>query len=88
MRCRNRSLAVCSVILTLTACGSSAPPPIPQTLVLPAEYSTRCPPVIRQANSSADAAAIALEGMYKQYGLCAGRLIDLIDYINNPVEKP
>ncbi|VFR34658.1 hypothetical protein ANDA3_3754 [plant metagenome] len=56
--------------------------------MLPAEYSTRCPPVIRQANSSADAAAIALEGMYKQYGLCAGRLIDLIDYINNPVEKP
>lgn len=48
---------------------------------LPAEYAVQCPPPVEQANNSGDAAAVALKELYDQYGLCAGRLVDLVNYL-------
>lgn len=32
-------------------------------------------------DNSADAGAVALKEMYDLYGLCAGRLVDLVKYL-------
>lgn len=90
MRLRNLAqLVLCSAILTLTACGSSAPlqtEPMPwrPAVLLPAELAARCQPVVRPVDDSDAAAAAALEAMYGLYGTCAGKHVDTVDYINKP----
>ncbi|WP_449662840.1 hypothetical protein [Undibacterium aquatile] len=49
--------------------------------MLPAEYVTRCPPPPAPASPSADDVALALKKTYDQYGTCAGRLINLVDWM-------
>lgn len=41
----------------------------------------QCPPPVEPMNNSADAAAVALKELYDQYGICAGRLVDLVNYL-------
>ncbi|WP_430741154.1 hypothetical protein [Serratia plymuthica] len=53
----------------------------PQQTVLPAELAVRCPPPARPDDNSADAAVVALKMVYDQYGLCAGRLADVIQCV-------
>ncbi len=90
MRLRNPArLVLFSVVSMLTACGSSAPPqtePMPwrPAVLLPAELAARCPQVVRPIDNSDAAAAIALEAMYGLYGVCAGKHVDTVDYINKP----
>lgn len=50
---------------------------------LPAEYAAQCPPPVEPADNSADAGAVALKELYDQYGLCAGRLVDLVNYLES-----
>lgn len=67
--------------LMTTSCATSqklgtAPPQL-----LPAEYAHQCPDPVAPASNQADDTAIALKEMYDLYGICAGRLIDLVDWI-------
>lgn len=48
---------------------------------LPAAYAVPCPAPIEPMNASADAIALALKDMYDLYGLCAGRLLELVNYL-------
>ena len=41
----------------------------------------RCDPPPKPENNSCDAGQIALKDMYDLYGLCAGRLVDLVNYL-------
>ncbi|HLD67841.1 MAG TPA: hypothetical protein VJA19_17570 [Pseudomonas sp.] len=41
----------------------------------------QCPPPAEVQGNSADAAAVALKEVYDQYGLCAGRLVGLVNYL-------
>lgn len=90
MRLRNLArLVLCSAVSMLTACGSSAPrqtEPMPwrPAVLLPAELAARCQPVVRPIDDSDAAAAVALEAMYGLYGICAGKHVDTVDYINKP----
>lgn len=73
-------LAACFL---LTACGSSprATPALPKPL--PAEYAVRCPtPVPPPAGREVDPVAVTLKELYDLYGICAGRLVDLLDYLD------
>lgn len=48
---------------------------------LPAEYAVQCPAPPAPSDDTADAALIALKDTYDLYGLCGGRLVDLINWI-------
>lgn len=48
---------------------------------LPAALATQCPAPVEPMNNSADAMVIALKQMYDLYGLCAGRLVELVRYL-------
>ena len=74
------ALAAC---LTLASCASSAPPATALPRPLPAEYTTRCPaPAPAPASPEVDPVAAALKDMYDLYGICAGRMVDLLDYLD------
>ena len=75
---RLSALAVC---LTLASCSSSMTRAVAPPRPLPAEYAVQCPPPVEPMNNSADAAAVALKELYDQYGICAGRLVDLVNYL-------
>jgi hypothetical protein len=57
---------------------------------LPAEYVVRCPPPTPAPQTpEVDAVAVALKEMYDLYGLCAGRMVDLIDWLQTmPPRSP
>ncbi|CUZ67132.1 Uncharacterised protein [Serratia marcescens] len=78
-------LAALIVCLTLTSCSNSPPPSSvllpPQQTVLPAELAVRCPPPALPDDNSADAAVVALKTVYDQYGVCAGRLANIIQCV-------
>ena len=71
-------LAVCSM---LASCSSSTTRVVEPPRPLPAEYARQCPPPVEPPASSADAALVALKELYDQYGECAGRLVDLVNYL-------
>ncbi len=81
MRSPRLPAAVLIAASMLTACGSSRPPVIVQPRLLPAEYSVLCPTPPAPASDSADDGALALKAMYDLYGVCAGRLVDLVDWV-------
>lgn len=81
MRSHLLRLCALAVCLTLASCSNSTTRVIEPPRPLPAEYAVQCPPPVEQANNSADAAAVALKELYDQYGLCAGRLVDLVNYL-------
>lgn len=77
-----RLLFALTACFLLTSCASSPPPVIALPPPLPAEYSTRCPAPPPVPIREADAVIAALKDMYDLYGLCAGRLTDLLDYLD------
>lgn len=78
-----RLIAVLSVSFLMASCASSPPPVTEPPRPLPAEYATRCasPPPAPQGPGMNDVAQ-ALNDMYHAYGLCAGRLVDLLDWLD------
>lgn len=81
MRSLPLRLSALTVCLTLASCSSSMPPAIVQPRPLPAALAVSCPPPTEAMNNSADAVAVALKEMYDLYGLCAGRLTELVNYL-------
>lgn len=74
------ALAACFL---LTSCASSAPPTVALPKPLPAEYAARCqPPATPPQTGDVDPVAAALKDMYDLYGVCAGRMVDLLDWID------
>ena len=72
--------------LMMTSCALSNKQEImpyqQQPVVLPATMATPCEvPVPIRSNSGA-AAIEALKVLYDQYGLCASKLVEIINYIN------
>ena len=78
------ALAACFL---LTSCSSSPPlaPALPRPL--PAEYAVRCPPPTPEpASSRADDVVATLKDLYDLYGVCAGRMVDLLNVIDGTRE--
>ena len=71
-------LAVCSM---LASCSSSTTRVVEPPRPLPAEYARQCPSPVEPYDNSADATLVALKELYDQYGECAGRLVDLVNYL-------
>ncbi len=86
MRCALPLLSVLVVCSMTASCASSTPPASAPPKPLPAASAAQCPPPVDAADSSADAVAVALKDMYDLYGLCAGRHVELVNYIeeNHP----
>ena len=75
-------IAALTALFLLTCCASSPPPVTALPPPLPAEYAARCPsPPPAPTGSEVDAVAVELKQMYDLYGLCAGRLVDLLDWL-------
>ena len=81
MRSLKPRLSVLAACLTLASCSNSIPPVLAPPRPLPAEYLVQCPPPAEVQGNIADAAAVALKEVYDQYGLCAGRLVGLVNYL-------
>lgn len=77
---RIAALIACSL---MASCAASPPPVIALPRPLPAEYALRCPPpppVPR--GTQVDPIALELKTMYDLYALCAGRMADLLDWLD------
>jgi hypothetical protein len=48
---------------------------------LPAEYAVRCPIPPPAPAKEVDAVAVALKELYDLYGVCAGRMVNLLDWM-------
>lgn len=73
-------LAACSL---LTSCGSFAQHAIAPQKPLPSEYAVRCPPPTPMpASNHADDVMATLKDLYDAYGICAGRYVDFINWID------
>lgn len=73
------ALAACFLA---ASCASSRPPATPPPKPLPAEYAVRCPAPAAPASAKADDVAVALKELFDLYGICAGRLVDLLDWLD------
>lgn len=74
------ALAACFL---LTSCASFRPPVTALPKPLPAEYRVRCPaPPPAPPGPEVDPVAAALKDLYDLYGVCAGRVVDLTDWID------
>ena len=76
--------AAMAACFLLASCASSPRPVTAPPRPLPAEYAVRCPapaPAPPQTGE-VDPVAAALKELYDLYGLCAGRLVDLLDWID------
>jgi len=75
-------IAALTALSLLTSCASYKPPATALPTPLPAEYAVRCPsPPPAPAGNEVDAVVLALKDMYDLYGLCAGRLVDFLDWL-------
>jgi len=75
--------AVLAALLTLASCASSPPPAIALPRPLPADYATRCPPPAQAPSGpEIDPVPTVLKQLYDQYGTCAGRFPDLLDWLD------
>ena len=75
---RPAALAACFL---LTSCASSPRPVTEPPKPLPAEYAVHCPtPPPIPPSDEVDNVAVLLKDLYDLYGICAGRVVDLLDY--------
>lgn len=74
-------LTVFATSLMLMSCASLPMPVKEPTSPLPAALATACPPIAGPENNTAESVAVALKLAYDQYGLCAGRFIELLNYL-------
>ena len=79
-------LSVLTAALMMTACATQPPPVIVQQKPLPAALAVPCPPPVAMNDNSADAALLTLKDMYDLYGLCGGRFVELLDYIQGATD--
>src|SRR5437016_6099102 len=83
MRLPHPLTAALAVCLVTASCASSAPPVSALPRPLPAEYRARCPaPPPAPAGPEVDPVAASLKDMYDLYGICAGRMVDLLDWMD------
>lgn len=74
------ALIACSL---LASCAASPTPVIAPPKPLPAEYTVRCPPPPPSPRGlQVDPVALELKSMYDLYGLCAGRMTDLLNWLD------
>lgn len=81
MRSRSQLLLVLVAASMMTACASSPLPVPPLPKPLPPEYVVPCPPPVEQPANDPDAVMVALKNLYDLYGTCAGRLVDLVGWL-------
>lgn len=72
----------------LASCAASPKPGIGLQRPLPAELAVRCPtpPPAPPASGEVDPVALELKGMYDLYGTCAGRMVDLLNWMDGPTQ--
>src|SRR5450830_926528 len=87
MRLQKTPLIALVAALMLASCSSLPPPVIAPPKPLPLDYAAPCPATVAPTDDSADAVLLALKKMYDLYGTCAGRLIDLGDWVTNNKQK-
>ena len=74
------ALIACSL---LASCAASPKPVTAPPKPLPAEYAVRCPPPPPPLRGlQVDPVALELKSMYDLYGLCAGRMTDLLNWLD------
>ncbi len=73
------ALAACFL---LASCASSPTPATAPPKPLPSEYAVRCPAPLPLPGEKADDVIAVLKDMYDLYGVCAGRFVDFLDYID------
>lgn len=82
MYCRPLRVSALLVCSMLASCASSPPPASGLQTPLPTEYAQRCPaPPAVATDAGMDAVAVALKAMYDAYGLCAGRMANLLIWL-------
>ena len=85
-----RLTAALAVCFLLTSCAVSTKPVPALPRPLPAEYAVRCPaPPPAPRGLQVDPVALELKSMYDLYGLCAGRMTDLLNWLDTeaPVDR-
>ena len=67
----------------LMSCAASKAPATGLQKQPPAEYAVRCPPPPPAPRGlQVDPVALELKSMYDLYGLCAGRMTDLLNWLD------
>lgn len=67
----------------LASCGALRPPVTGLQKQPPAEYAVRCPaPPPAPRGLQVDPVALELKSMYDLYGICAGRMTDLLNWLD------
>ena len=84
MHSLNRLAFALAACFLLASCSSLRTPATAPHRPPPAAYSERCPapPPAPPASGEVDPVAAALKEMYDLYGLCAGRLVDLLNWLD------
>lgn len=83
MSYNSQLLTVLIAAFLLTSCAASPKPVTGPPTPLPAEYAVRCPaPPAAPRGQQVDPVALELKAMYDLYGLCAGRMVNLLDYLD------
>jgi hypothetical protein len=73
------ALAACFL---MASCASSPRPASAPPKPLPSEYAVRCPAPLALPVNQGDDVMLALKEMYDLYGICAGRFVDFLDWID------
>ena len=74
------ALIACFPLVSCTAYQTPVTAPQPP---LPAEYAVRCPaPPPAPRGPQVDPVALELKSMYDLYGLCAGRMANLLNWLD------
>lgn len=84
MSSKPRLLIALTACFLLMSCAASRPPATLPLRELPSELAVRCPappPAPRQGQ--VDPVALELKTMYDLYGLCAGRMTDLLNWLDS-----
>ena len=84
MNSPKRLIAALVASFLLASCATSPTPATGLQRPLPAEYASRCPapPQAPAVTGEVDPVAEALKAMYDLYGLCAGRFVNLLNWMD------
>lgn len=84
MRSPVRLLIALIACFLLTSCAVSRTPVTAPPRPLPAEYAVRCPtPPPAPTGLRVDPVVLELKSMYDLYGLCAGRMTNLLNWLDS-----
>jgi len=54
----------------------------------PAALTVQCPPLPEIPDNRCDSCALELKQVYDQYGICAARLVELVEWVHQAQEQP